>query len=92
MGAESWKKGHAGCNLIRLMEEHGVIQTRLAEATSMSSSYIHRVANGFTYPTVPNVLRILDALEYLTGRKFDVREVWALADEKRRHPRTHRVA
>lgn len=68
-----------------LLRSNGVTLTQFEAAFGCAQSYVSRLTTGAVLPNVGTVLLVLDTLERLTAKKFDVREVWALG--RRRVPR-----
>lgn len=73
---------HTRCHIVRILREQGLRQRALAGAIGCTTSQVSNWSHSRSYPTVGTVLDILTALERLTGRRWDVREVWTVHESR----------
>lgn len=80
------RAGGIQCHIDRILAEHGKRRWHMTAITGRDSSHISRIATGVRIPSIAMAILILDGLEQLTGKRFEIRDVWTLS-EKRRRPK-----
>lgn len=73
---------HTRCKLHAILKHYGVTQEAFADTIGCAQCQVSNWGLSQTYPSVGTVLDILAALERVTGRSWDVREVWVPAADR----------
>ncbi len=70
-----------------VLREYGITQLRLAQELDVDPQRINAYARGRSLPTLGSTLAICGVLSMMTGRVFEVGDLWELREWAPRVPR-----
>lgn len=74
---------HVRCHLDEILLKHGLSRSDFQRAAGMKKTYVSRIANSYFRSNIVTVLRVINALEELTGETIEAGDVWTLAETHR---------
>lgn len=70
------------CSLGRLLYKHNVSQQRLADESGVGQPHVSRLATGLAGGNIYTALRVVSALNRLTGQAYRIEDIWTLRERR----------